>query len=122
MKRKIDFSDYQPLTLQKYPYVRSRRLLDSSQGQLCAFGFPGCKHDAHTTVAAHANYDFTGKGAGIKSSDVYSVDACYFCHGVYDGRATSEFTDEQKQWYFWRAFVKTTNRRIEQGLIKVEGA
>lgn len=113
--------EYRPI-IQKYSYVRSRKLLDSSRDKVCTFNFQGCNYDSNTTVAAHANYDFCGKGTSIKASDIYSVDACHHCHGIYDGRIPSNLTDEQKQWYFWRALVKTTNRRIEEGIITVAGA
>ena len=118
---KKNLAEYRPI-IQKYNYVRSRKLLDSSRGQQCTFGFQGCNYGTETTVACHANYDFTGKGTGIKSSDVFSADGCHYCHAVYDGRERSEYTDAEKQQFFWRAFVKTTNRRIAEGLIKVEGA
>lgn len=114
-------AEYRPI-IQKYNHVRSRKLLDSSRDQICAFNFQGCNYDAQTTVACHANYDFTGKGTAIKASDIYSADGCSHCHAIYDGRTPSSLTDEAKQQYFWRAFVKTTNRRIAEGLIMVKGA
>ena len=106
----------------KYPYVRSRKLLDSSRDRVCTFNFQGCNYNAETTVACHSNSDICGKGMGIKASDIYSADGCHYCHSVYDGRETTLLSDSEKEWYFWRAFVKTTNRRIEEGIIKVEGA
>jgi hypothetical protein len=110
---------YRPI-IHKYAYVRSRKLLDSAEGQVCTAGFPGCTRDSKTTVAAHANYDFTGKGAGIKSSDIYSADMCQSCHDTYDGRKPSALNEDQKEWYFWRAFVRTLNRRIAEGLVVVK--
>ena len=85
---------YRPI-INKYPYVRSKTLTNAAKGEVCTFGAPGCDRGSETTVWAHANYDFTGKGAGIKSSDVF---------------------------YFWRAMVRSWNRLIELGIIKVEGA
>jgi|SRR5579859_940028 len=105
----------------KYPYVRSRQLLDSSKGQVCTFGFHGCSRNAETTVARHANLDICGKGGSIKASDIYSADGCSSCHDVYDGRVKSEYTDDEKQRFFWHAFVRTTNRRLTDGLITVAG-
>lgn len=106
----------------KYDYVRSRKLLDSSRGQVCTLNFHGCDYGTETTVACHAGFDYTGKGGSIKSSDVFSVDGCHNCHSILDGRQPSEYTQDQKDWFFWRAFVKTTNRRIAEGLITVEEA
>lgn len=118
---KKNLAEYRPI-IQKYPYVRSRKLLDSSRGQICTLGFHGCKHDTETTVACHGNHDYMGKGGSIKSTDWLSVDGCAWCHSILDGRQDSEYNQEQKDWFFWRALVKTTNRRIAEGLIKVEGA
>lgn len=113
--------DYRPI-VQKYAHVRSRKLLDSSRDQVCALNFHGCNYDANTTVACHGNADYLGKGAGIKASDIFSVDGCHNCHSILDGRQPSEYTQDQKDWFFWRAFVKTTNRRLAEGLITIAGA
>lgn len=112
--------EYRPI-IQKYFYIRSKKLMDSSRGQVCTLNFHGCSYGTETTVCCHGNYDFIGKGAGIKASDIYSVDGCSSCHSILDGRTPSEYTDEDKQYFFWRAFVKTTNRRLADGIIKVEG-
>lgn len=112
--------EYRPI-IQKYDYVRSRKLLDSSRNQVCTLNFHGCNYDTNTTVACHGNADFLGKGTGIKASDIFSVDGCASCHDILDGRKPSEYTDEDKWKFFWRAFVKTTNRRIAEGLITVAG-
>lgn len=106
----------------KCGHVRSRKLLDSSRGQPCTLGFPGCYGGGETTVAAHANMQLCGKGTGIKASDIYSVDSCGSCHDVLDGRTLRNILPEAREAYFWRAFVRTTNRRLAEGLIKVEGA
>ena len=112
--------DYRPI-INKYPYVRSRKLLDSSRDRVCTFNFQGCNYDSSTTVACHANYDFCGKGTSIKASDIFSADGCSYCHDIYDGRAKSNYTDQEKQWFFWRAFVKTLNRRISEGYVTIKG-
>lgn len=108
--------------IQKTGHVRSRKLLDSSRGQPCTLLFPGCDGGGETTVAAHANMQLCGKGTGIKASDIYSVDACHSCHDILDGRTKVFISDEARRSYFWTAFVRTTNRRLAEGLITVEGA
>lgn len=113
--------EYRPIIM-KYNHVRSRKLLDSSRDQICTLNFHGCNYDTQTTVAAHAGFDYCGKGAGIKASDLYSVDSCSHCHDILDGRKPSEYTQDDKDWFFWRAFVKTLNRRVAEGLITVAGA
>lgn len=113
--------DYRPI-VQKYAHIRSRKLLDSSRGQVCTLGFHGCDRGTETTVAAHAGFEFAGKGISIKATDWMSVDACHICHGILDGRIESEYTQDQKDYFFWRAFVKTTNRRIAEGLITIAGS
>lgn len=120
VKRKINFEDYQPLTLGKYPYVRSKKLTQSANGEICTMGMPGCTYDSKTTVWAHANYDFCGKGGSIKASDPMGCYACQACHDLYDGRRHDPLvTEESKFEYFWKAHVKSFNRLIEKGLITV---
>lgn len=114
--------NYRPI-IQKYPYVRSHKLTQSANGEVCTMGMPGCDYGSHTTVWAHANYDFCGKGTGIKASDQWGCFACQSCHDLYDGRRHDpQVTDEGKQWYFWRAHVKSFDRLIELGIVKIEGA
>ncbi len=112
---------YEPHIMQKFPYIRSKKLTQAARGEVCTFGAPGCDRGSETTVWAHANYDFTGKGAGIKSSDVFGCFACQPCHDWYDGRRQIA-TETDREFYFWRAMVRSWNRLIELGIIKVEGA
>lgn len=114
---------YVPLILGKYPYIRSKKLTQAANGEVCTFNAPGCDYGSQTTVWAHANYDFCGKGAGIKASDLWGAMMCQSCHDLYDGRRHDVNVPEtSKEWYFWRAHVKSINRLIEMGIIKVEGA
>lgn len=116
---KKNLAEYRPI-IQKYSYVRSKKLTQSANGEVCTMGMPGCSHDTQTTVWAHANYDFCGKGAGIKASDIWGCYACQSCHDLYDGRRQDLTVDEEsKQWYFWRAHVKSMNRLIELGIVSV---
>lgn len=112
---------YQPI-IQRYNHIRSKKLTDSARGQVCTMGLPGCSYGTDTTVCCHANYQWTGKGTGIKSSDVFSADMCGPCHDTYDRRKPSNHLEDELEQYFWRAFVKTTNRRIAEGLITIAGA
>lgn len=85
-------------------------------------GMPGCTYDTATTVWAHANYSWCGKGAGIKSSDVWGCFACESCHSLLDGRRHDPLvTEDSKEDYFWRAHVKSFERLIELGIIRIEG-
>ena len=84
-------------------------------------GMPGCLFDSPTTVWGHANYDFCGKGTGIKASDPFGAFMCFACHDLYDGRRHDPLVSEEaKQWYFWRAYVRSFNRLVEKGLISVK--
>lgn len=103
-------------------YVRSKALTQSANGEICTFNAPGCTYDSKTTVWAHANYDFTGKGGSIKSSDIWGCFACQSCHDLYDGRRhIIGFTDEAKESYFWRAHVQSVDRLIKSGIISIKG-
>lgn len=117
-----EIKNYRPI-IQKYPYVRSHKLTQAANGEVCTMGMPGCDYGSHTTVWAHANYDFCGKGTGIKASDVFGCFACQPCHDLYDGRRHDPLVSEQsKENYFWRAHVRSINKLIERGIITIEGA
>lgn len=117
---KKNLAEYRPI-VQKYNHVRSKKITQSASGEVCTMVMPGCKYDSETTVWAHANYDFTGKGGSLKSSDIYGCYACQSCHDLYDGRRHDETVNEEsKEWYFWRAHVKSMNRLIEKGIVVIK--
>lgn len=112
--------DYKPI-INKFPYVRSKAITQSAHGELCTMGMPGCLRNGDTTVWGHANYDFCGKGMGIKATDWAGAYMCRPCHDLYDGRRQDPMVPESsREFYFWRAHVKSMNRLIERGIVKIE--
>src|SRR5690348_12769109 len=113
---------YRPI-IRKYPYVRSKKLTQAAKGEVCTFNAPGCDYGSETTIWAHANYDFCGKGAGIKASDPFGCFCCQSCHDLFDGRRHDPLVNvDSLESYFWRAYVKSHNRLIELGIVSYEGA
>lgn len=117
---KKNLAEYRPI-IQKYLYVRSKKVTESARGEMCTMNMPDCRYDTETTVWAHANYDYCGKGTGIKASDIFGCYACQSCHDLYDGRRKDPTVNvESAERYFWRAHVKSMNRLIELGIVKIE--
>ena len=109
------------MRLQKDTLNRSQRLLRSSKGQPCTLRLPGCDGGGETTVAAHSNKAVHGKGMGRKADDIWSVDACYSCHDILDGRARIPVgeVDCYPDEAFERALVETTRRRLRDGSLRI---
>jgi len=102
----------------KQKAFRSRKLLDSSRGQNCTLNFDGCQNDVATVVAAHSNQIRHGKAGKRKSDDVWSCDACGWCHDIYDCRRESKLSRTEKEWAWDAAHIRTTNRRLADGSLK----
>ncbi len=98
---------------------RSRKLLDLARDQPCA----NCGCEDGTTVAAHSNMSFHGKGMSIKAHDCFHAHLCLRCHAWLDqgtGRdPTGIYFDREKPLMFQRAMDTTTLRLWKSGKIKV---
>ena len=92
--------------------VVSQKLRDSARGQPCTLNFPGCNHDAETTVLAHLPSQV--KGMGTKSDDWHAVFACSACHAGLDQR-----TAENIYWFALNALWRTQRIWFEMGLLTV---
>ena len=97
------------------------KLREAAKGQSCAINlFPHCNYDSTTTVLAHAPSEF--KGMGNKSPDWWGADACSACHDIVDGRRhVDDITGFEIYRCHIRGVYRTIQRRVEQGLIDVEG-
>ena len=74
-------------SLNKYPYVRNKRILEFCRTVPCQ----SCGVSDGTVVAAHSNQSIHGKGMGIKASDQFVAAMCRACHYEIDqGRASFE--------------------------------
>lgn len=69
------------------------------------------------TIAAHANWQQYGKGAGLKAHDCFVAALCHACHEVIDGRAGNlSGQDAQEQWE--AAWVKTLLLLFLKGIVR----
>lgn len=65
--------------------IRSKKVRDSARGAECALRLPCiCQGGTETTVWAHFNGAFFGKGMGVKAHDIFGFPACFSCHTAYD--------------------------------------
>lgn len=112
------------IALQKFNYIRSKKLTDSARGQECTMRIPMvCTGDPATTVWAHSNLGIHGKGKGIKATDVMGAYMCFACHAAYDGRIkTIHIEPADMDLMFYQAMADSWLKLIEMGIIKVEGA
>ena len=102
--------------------IRSKKMLAAAKGQSCV----NCGASDGTVVAAHYNglrsYRF-GRGTGHKPHDLCVADLCHKCHYKFDvelgGSSHDRKIDKSEQFLF--LIMQTLIRRIDQGVIKVEG-
>jgi len=100
--------------------IRCRKLLDHARGQPCQ----NCGIEDGTIVAAHANRQKLGKGAGHKAPDVFTAHLCHRCHSWLDQGSNSldptgryQPTREDKWEMFCDAMHKTWARLWAAGVI-----
>ena len=89
------------------------KIRKAAQGQPCTLRLTGCLPGNETVVFCHLNTPF--KGIGLKSPDLFGVDACAHCHDVLDRRKKGDITDADKL----RALFETQKRRLDMGLISI---
>ena len=107
------------------PAIRSTKLLTGADGQRCV----NCGVRDGTVVAAHyqgIRAQLLGKGKGAKPHDLCVADLCAVCHRKFDNYEVSAMStkylrqiDQSEQFLF--CIIQTLLRRIEQGVIRVEG-
>lgn len=98
--------------------IRSKRYLAAAKGQPCTM----TKACDGTVVACHysgLHSNRLGKGAGIKAQDLFIADLCFDCHQQFD--QYTQGRDYEQAFAFAMAIFETQWRRVEQGLLKVEG-
>lgn len=98
--------------------IRSRKYLDGSRGQPCTLEITGaCTGDTETTVACHVRDETFGKSQ--KADDISTVDACFACHDVFDGRTHAPLTKEEWLFYALRGIQRTFRNRVLRKIIIV---
>lgn len=94
----------------RIPY-RNKKLTQSAKGEACTIEAHGCCGGTETTVAAHFNHDYAGKGMGQKADDCAIVFACHQCHMTLD----AGYVDDRR---LLRAYYRTIRRLIDKGVLK----
>lgn len=89
---------------------RSSRVRQSARGEECTINGPNCNYDPSTTVFAHLNEHWAGKGMGLKADDV-GIYACSCCHADLD-----QMKLEDKYYYIARGIYRTEKRMLETGV------
>jgi hypothetical protein len=106
--------------------IRSKKMLSAAKDQSCM----NCGANDGTVVAAHysglRSHAF-GKGTGHKPHDILVADLCRSCHESFDqnramghvSESTLRRIDQSEQFLY--LILQTLLRRIDQGVVKVEG-
>ena len=107
--------------------VDSKKMREAARGQSCV----NCGRQDGTVVGAHytglRSYQL-GKGRGLKPHDLCIADLCHKCHDAFDNNHASlsdlqgdfpKRVDRSEQFLF--CVMQTLLRRVEQGVIKIEG-
>jgi len=107
-------------SLQKFNAFRSRKLLDSANGQICQ----NCGADDGTIVCAHSNQMAHGKGKGLKAADCFVAYLCAKCHAWCDqGKGldpSGNFTEYNKFDMWNKAHIKTLHEMFKQNIVIVK--
>ena len=95
--------------------IKSKKLLHGARGEECTMNVADfCNYNPETVVAMHINVE--GGKMGGKTDDTSTVYGCSDCHTWLDQKKGSEL---DQLFYKLRAVLRTLNRRIEQGLVKI---
>ena len=94
---------------------RNKKITQAAKGEDCALQWKYCNGNPETTVAAHLNELWAGKGGGQKSDDV-PIFMCSSCHADYDqGRMNSHL---EKDWYLLRGLYRTIRILLDKGILQ----
>ena len=94
--------------IEKFNHVRSKAIRNAAKGEDCTI----CGNNNGTTVFAHLNEQWAGKGMGIKADDIAGFFACDVCHSDYDGGFFINGHD-----LLMRAYYRTIRRLWDRGII-----
>lgn len=99
--------------VEKFEYVRSRKLLDAIKTLPCQHcGAPAPSDPAHSNQQCH------GKGKSIKASDVFTAALCRECHREIDQGHRLTYAERIDVWS--NAWRKTVATLLREGLWPME--
>jgi hypothetical protein len=94
------------LNTKRVPY-RNKKITQAAEGEPCTI----CGKNDGTTVFAHFNDAYAGKGFGQKADDCAGFFLCHLCHVDVDAHNGNEYDMR-------RAYYRTIRRLIDKGVIK----
>lgn len=94
----------------RVPY-RNQKITQAAKGELCSVNAAAQCSSQDTTVFAHFDFHWAGKGGSQKSDDCAGVFACYACHELIGKGEVDDF-------YLLRAYYRTIRRLFDKGVIK----
>lgn len=96
----------------RIPYL-NEKITRAAEGEICTVQRDRSCHGENTesTVAAHLNTSWSGKGMGQKADDCAIVFACARCHIAIDSGLA---TDAE----MLRAYYRTIRRLLDKGVLK----
>ena len=93
--------------IEKFNHIRYKAIRNAANGEGCTL----CGKYDDTTVFAHLNESWAGKGTGIKADDLAGMFLCYSCHSDYDNGFIYD------EWMVLRAYYRTIRRLWDRGII-----
>lgn len=95
-----------------------KRIMDAAKGEPCTLNIVGvCSYNLETTVFCH-HPDGTG-GSNRLTGPLSGGFGCHDCHQFIDGRTPPGLHGEDREFYLRRSMMRTLNRLIERGLVKL---
>ena len=113
-------SDQQGAGQAQHRMKTPKAIMNAARDEKCLLDIVGvCNHDRQTTVACHLG---DGSGGSSKLTGPLSiVFGCSSCHDRIDGRTTKpKMRPEDKEFYMRRGMMRTVNRLIDMGLVKIK--
>lgn len=114
-KRKRVPIDTRAFAFPKDDHIRSKKLTRLARNAPCSVLLPFKTHNSETSVWAHCNEASKGKGAMLKSQDVFGAIACSECHTEID--QGFQYTREEKREYMRMGMKRTRQYLFSQALI-----
>lgn len=103
------------MNLQKQTRLRFPSIRKAAKDETCTI----CGRNDGTTVFAHLNDSWAGKGMRQKSDDIAGFFACQECHDCYDRRSEAKII-KFDCWVIMRAMYRTWRRLIEKGIVVIK--
>ena len=100
---------------QKRGVYRNKNITQAARGEECTLNYANCNGNTESTVFAHFNDGWAGKGMGQKADDCAGFFACNNCHDDYDN---GRIYEKDKDWFLRRAYYRTIRRLIDKGILK----